>query len=259
MKWYFAANQGAILHAWDLMMVTLDSGLRHTRLEPICLIDPGDSGPEVRSRLDIMARRGVKIIEHKAELYPIVKRTHDVGDKFSGHWLRCDIPIIDRSDDIVLYTDMDVMFVADPEPLFNNPKYLSCAPEADQDNWSYFNSGVMLMNLTNLRATRDRLIKHVEDNIANMAAHDDQGALNSVYRDQWDHLDIRLNWKPYWGLNPEAKIVHFHGPKPGVIYHYMGEEIDPLTWGAELYSLYQRSPQGYAAYIKEYETYPIER
>ena len=23
-----------------------------------------------------------------------------------------------------------------------------------------------------------------------------------------------FNWKPYWGFNPLAKIVHFHGPKP---------------------------------------------
>jgi hypothetical protein len=23
-----------------------------------------------------------------------------------------------------------------------------------------------------------------------------------------------LNWKPYWGENAQAKIIHFHGPKP---------------------------------------------
>ena len=24
----------------------------------------------------------------------------------------------------------------------------------------------------------------------------------------------RFNWKPYWPYNPEATIMHWHGPKP---------------------------------------------
>jgi hypothetical protein len=30
----------------------------------------------------------------------------------------------------------------------------------------------------------------------------------------WKPLRPELNWKPYWGINPAAKIIHFHGPKP---------------------------------------------
>jgi hypothetical protein len=22
------------------------------------------------------------------------------------------------------------------------------------------------------------------------------------------------NWRPYWGINPDVAILHFHGPKP---------------------------------------------
>jgi hypothetical protein len=28
-------------------------------------------------------------------------------------------------------------------------------------------------------------------------------------------LPDRFNWKAYWGANPEATILHWHGPKPG--------------------------------------------
>ena len=31
---------------------------------------------------------------------------------------------------------------------------------------------------------------------------------------QWDRLPAAFNWKTYWGLSPEAAVVHFHGPKP---------------------------------------------
>ena len=27
-------------------------------------------------------------------------------------------------------------------------------------------------------------------------------------------LPPRFNWKPYWGMDKDAVIVHFHGPKP---------------------------------------------
>jgi hypothetical protein len=30
----------------------------------------------------------------------------------------------------------------------------------------------------------------------------------------WDDLPLELNWKTYWGLNRDAAILHFHGPKP---------------------------------------------
>ena len=43
----------------------------------------------------------------------------------------------------------------------------------------------------------------------------DQGAFNMFYAGQFE---VRLwpswNWKPYWGYQSDAKLLHFHGPKP---------------------------------------------
>ncbi len=259
MKWYFAVNENGLRNAWDQIQVTVNSARRNTQLVPICLVDQGTLPPEAEARIAALARSGVQIIEHKASLFPIVKEKQKLdSDLFSGHWLRCDIPVLDQSDDVVLYTDIDVMFRSNPEPFGRMPGFLACGPEHFKDDWGYFNSGVMLMNLKNLRATRDELVRHVEDNIVNMAPHDDQGALNSVYRDRWDRLDLKYNWKPYWGFDDSAVILHFHGPKPGVVWHYQNKDGDPLRFGPDLYAIYQRSPEGYDRYMAEAGTYRNE-
>ena len=43
----------------------------------------------------------------------------------------------------------------------------------------------------------------------------DQGAYNEFYSGKFVvHRWPLFNWKPYWGFNARAKLVHFHGPKP---------------------------------------------
>jgi hypothetical protein len=256
MKWYFAVNEHGLKHAWDQIQVAVNSARRNTHLTPICLVDQGDHAPDAVERIAVLARSGVRIIEHRASVFSIVKEKHGLtSDTYSGHWLRCDIPILDRSDEIVLYTDIDVMFRSDPEPFGSGPEFIACAPEHRKDDWSYFNSGVMLMNLPNLRATRDHLVRHIENNISQMAPHDDQGALNSVYRGKWERLDIVYNWKPYWGFNDLAKILHFHGPKPGLVKHYIANPNPTDLIVPELYEIYQRNVEGYSRFMTESDTY----
>ena len=38
---------------------------------------------------------------------------------------------------------------------------------------------------------------------------------NNLYINEGlNKLPLEYNWKPYWGINNEAKIIHFHGIKP---------------------------------------------
>jgi hypothetical protein len=66
----------------------------------------------------------------------------------------------------------------------------------------------------------------------------DQAAYRRFYRDSngplWDRLLPELNWKPYWGESPHAKIIHFHGPKPYQRDHIESHwpELKSLTGGA---------------------------
>ena len=82
------------------------------------------------------------------------------------------------------------------------------------------NTGVMLMNTERLRQSLPAFREYVSQNLAALEA------------ESWDEAAYRwylpgratarfgtgsrpeLNWKPYWGETAQAKIIHFHGPKP---------------------------------------------
>merc|ERR1712183_971764 len=43
----------------------------------------------------------------------------------------------------------------------------------------------------------------------------DQGALIDFYNRSFTIImNPMFNWKPYWGFNSSAVLIHFHGPKP---------------------------------------------
>jgi hypothetical protein len=82
------------------------------------------------------------------------------------------------------------------------------------------NTGVMLMNPKRLRETQHEFRNFISENLDVLKnAAWDQGAFRRFYRESdgtplWNKLPPELNWKPYWGKNPRAGIIHFHGPKP---------------------------------------------
>jgi hypothetical protein len=251
-KWYFAANLNAFKHAFDQIQAAVISAGRETTLKPICLVDDHRDLSEVADRLAWLEQMGVALMPHKAELFGIVRQHFGPqADVFSGHWLRCDIPILESEDDFVLYTDIDIVFRKPIDFGSLAPACLACAPEHRQDDFDYFNSGVMVMNVPALRATRGTLIDVLRDRLNTMPAHDDQGALNVAYRHGWTRLPNRYNWKPYWGYSDDAAIVHFHGPKPGVIRRMLGGEMD--LFDAELQEIFHRDPQSFSKYLAEFD------
>ena len=76
------------------------------------------------------------------------------------------------------------------------------------------NSGVMLLNLPALRQLEPAFQEFMHRHLAECAELTDQWVYRSFFRRGWGLLPTALNWKPYWGDNPDARIVHFHGPKP---------------------------------------------
>ena len=101
------------------------------------------------------------------------------------------------------------------------------------------NTGVMLMNTDRLRESLPKFREYVSENLADLERESwDEAAYRWYYRDEkgplWDRLRPELNWKPYWGESPEAKIIHFHGPKP-FQHKYIDShwpELRSLTGGA---------------------------
>lgn len=78
--------------------------------------------------------------------------------------------------------------------------------------WSQLCSGVLLLNVPAMRAEYDALLRHARDRLGR-PHHYDQETLNEHFEGRWDHLPIHMHWKPYWGVEWDAAIVHFHGPK----------------------------------------------
>lgn len=215
MKWYFALNAASI--EIDKMYercveVAVLSALQHTNLHPHLLFD-GQACPFVER----LQRMGVTVVFHRTSLSDAIMAAAPTDIAWQriahGAFLRIDIPQIDLASEFVVYTDCDVMFQHDTDFGQVRPKLFAVAPEFTPGDYTNMNSGVMVMNLPGLRKVASKLDKFIRAGLPNFPAYD-QGALRQFFDGRYEPLPEHFNWKPYWGENPKAEIIHFHGPKP---------------------------------------------
>ena len=101
---------------------------------------------------------------HRATLFPALAR-HAQQNGLAPDWLgiatgaflRLDIPPIERTDECVLYTDADVLFLQQPNFFRSQPPTLFAASTKSTDRYDDMNSGVMLLNVPAMRAAHARL------------------------------------------------------------------------------------------------------
>jgi hypothetical protein len=246
MKWYFGINEAATTGMLgNEARMAVVSARNHTMMSPHLLY--------YRSRNDFtdwMEHQGVTIHDVRPALADVIYQMEAQGcysSAFMGHWLRAEICQIEKDDEFVLYTDCDVIFAK--SFTFDKPSLIACAPEFKRDNWNYFNSGVMIINVPALALDYNEFI--------NFAAHrlrtanppgNDQYAYNLFYRRRWSRLDLNLNWKAYWPPNPNLGILHFHGPKIGVIENILNRNWNWNTrHGVEIGSLLAGHSDNYRA------------
>jgi len=166
----------------------------------------------------------VNIIEHRHRCYDIFKNskrnTHEEILKIaSSAFLRTEIPYLCNKlgfdDQFIMYTDYDVLFQKrdySDLKLFK-PLYFSGCPEFNKNDWNVVNTGSMLMNIKYFLSIDKDIIEYINKNFENLTTWD-QSLYNNLYKNKIDKLPLEYNWKPYWGINPNAKIIHFHGAKP---------------------------------------------
>ena len=230
MKWYFALSEASINradHAWtDLIHCAVASAAANTTLRPFMLYD-GQPSAMTRD----LESRGVTVIHIRVPFYDELLAHSQAGksliDITSGCYLRTQIPLIEAEDPYVLYTDCDVLFLKDPDFSTLRPAFFAVAPEGDREDFvNNMNSGVMLINCEAMRETYSEF----ENFIArNLDIGLDQEHYKAFYRGKWDRLDNRFNWKPYWGTNPDAVILHWHGPKPIWIKRYFAMDANHVA------------------------------
>lgn len=229
MKWFFAINDKSPWFAdySQMIKVAVHTALTKTTLQPYCLHDGDDA-----DLTQWLNGNGVKIIKRESYFKQMLKQEADkngIPDILhicAGAFLRIEIPripnIFDAGENI-LYTDCDVMFALDPVPYLSklDVKYLAAGPEFNAQDYRFMNSGVMVMNVDSLSKEHDGFMEYIKKRLSVFVLHSgDEPAYNEYYQNRWTHLCPEMNWKPYWGKNSSATIIHFHGPKPmrGHIY-----------------------------------------
>ncbi len=228
MQWFIGINEGcpAFKQYAEMAKVAVHTALQHTSLEPHCIYDGGEN--EFTAWLK---RRGVRIIHHQTFLYDELAQLSErrgnpeLLSVARGVLLRVELPMLRTLfgfDERVLYTDCDVIFRQEvvetvaPMPCRN----FAVAVESDRALPDDANTGVMWMNLPQLLRTYAKFQGFMREKIDALPGMSwDQGAYREFYRSPsgqplWDPLPPEMNWKPYWGNNSDAKIIHFHGPKP---------------------------------------------
>lgn len=225
MKWYTAITKYSLPEYNDQLRVSLHTCIKNTKFKPNVLYDE-----EFDLIDELKVKYGSYVAFHKcnSEVCKELEKIYNTTETkpmwyLKGSYLRCEISQLETQDNVVLYTDTDVMF-QHFNSKFNSitmPTYFSAAPEFTPTDYSYFNSGVMFMNVSNMAKTYLNFIKYIIKNLKQLefVAHD-QGALNHFYANKWDRLDHQFNWKPQWGINNDVPIIHLHGAKPHRVEQY---------------------------------------
>lgn len=229
MYWFACVNDNSPFHR-DMYIVALKSSIKNTKLKPIIIYD-GNNETFEREVTEL----GGKVIHHVlsfANKSGFTNCNKEWQNTARGAYLRTDIPLICKqnniTDNYVFYTDTDVIFIDDVEQELSNftPKYFAVCPEFKQTDWSYFNSGVMLINLKNMTEIYDEFLEYMEKKgyLFKMSTNYDQGALNEFFEKTFERLPLKFNHKPYWGFDNTASIIHYHGPKYVHILKFLSNE-----------------------------------
>lgn len=139
--------------------------------------------------------------------------------------IRIDIPLL-FDDNYVMYVDCDVIFLKDIklEPFSEPLAAVLRQPE------NFFNNGVMILNLSELQKDLASFLRFYKDSNYSFKIGNNttQGAYNTFYKDRVHGLSKDMNHFVFNGINHDAQIVHFAGPKPWD-YKIMQKELTILS------------------------------
>jgi len=257
MKLYFTFNndiEGNTVYI-DMLKACLISAKKNTTLQLNAIYDGNDS-----DRLyNILIDNGVNVIRHSLSFYDKLNNFYDDTYKkltnmenmklkqAACNFMKFEIPLFEKDEDLVLYSDIDVLFLKNPELTGFYTKTLAAAPEFDQNydhikGYKYFNAGIMLLNVKELAKRRELLLDMLDKKQRPYQECWDQGFFNELYKHDFDILSNEYNWKPYWGINENTKIVHLHGwLKP--------QSFDGKKNIGSLLIRFPHAPEGYIYYF----------
>lgn len=187
-------------------------------------------------------------------------------DFCAGTYLRIEIPNVfdfyGIKEDYILFIDVDTLILDTIDLTDIKPKCFAGPPDWNISIWSPVSTGVMLINVKNLKDEYKYLVEHLINNNFDFdyagVGPCSQGAWNTYFKDRWEKLDPDYDWKPWWGFNPKAKIVHFSGPKPNeieIILSGKRNKRDESELEQIHRSVIERDKKSYTKYLKIWQKF----
>jgi lipopolysaccharide biosynthesis glycosyltransferase len=225
----------------------------------ICVHDGLDN-----TSLHALVRLGAEPFEYKLPYAEDIRSRYN-GAKSLEHalssYLCVDVPVVMDSlcvrDDVVLYLDVDTLVVGELPHVEFGTAPIAAAPEWHIDDWSTFNAGVLGMRWRWILNERDNLLRVMREHSYSFDRYGkgpcDQGLWNLYFATRCDHLPPELNWKPFWGVNPNAVIIHFMGPKMAESRALLNSR-EPVQFSCASFFkdhriFIDRNPEGYRYYL----------
>lgn len=209
--------------------------------------------------------KGVKVIFHQSSLKnwllnPRNKRGGYNAMTACGAYLKLDSAIIAKElgyTGIILYTDCDILFnegfnIKDSD--LQNIKYFSVAKEfCYSETNRLFNTGVIFIDIDAFAQEYEAMLKYAKNpKIFPLLQDYDQGLLNIFYYNRFSELNPKFNHRPYYGINKDAQIVHFHGLKITNVEYVLKNGFSPEP----IYdTLYRKNPAAYKYYYSLFKSY----
>ena len=258
-NWYFCLNENTInrpQHDWkNMIRVAVKSAKKHTHLVPHFIYDgcPSEFTEELESL-------GVNIIYHRSVLYDNLYRKFKDNESLlnigSGAFLRFDIPLY-CNDPFAIYTDCDVIFNDEfdsNDDILSQIIFFMGAPQFQiNDYQNDLNSGVLIFNIENMKKCYFPLIDYCRNHINAECQDWDQYVYRTFFYNKYQYLNTNYNWKPYWGINEDASLIHWHGPKPSAIEERI--ETDTPFENENWEKLYQLGKDSYQHYLDLYRSF----
>jgi len=218
--YYCIDDIGLTNEVGEMLKMSITSAVENSGLSVKCLYC-GDNEKFV----NLLSEIGVEVIYTKSRIDDAIIDAHrniNFPLHARGAYLRYEISEIDRNN-YSLYVDCDVFFASKfilPETL---PQLVSACNELHNKN--EFNSGVLLFNNVNFKNSVQDFLNYAKANFGSWAVGVDQRPFNDFYQGSIESLDNSYNWRPSFGINDDARMIHFHGTKVEETFYYLTNNI----------------------------------
>lgn len=270
MKCYFALSDDVSNNDeyYYMFICTLESATQNTTLELHCLYDfkKTYSNNIEEDRIYLLLKKyNVQIhlisIDFEDSLFKVysddyLKEINVTKSSLYSRFLRFMITDVEQDDEYILYADTDLIFLKDITlNSFNKlPNTIGVCPEFKNTyRYTNFNAGVMLINLNSYKQAKEQLISLLNKRKKAKIECCDQGYLNTIYKKNFLKIPNTFNWKPYWGINDDAVIIHLHGLKPKVDYSKI--ECYFIEFISKLMFQNKNAIQGWMHYFFQFSKY----